>query len=106
MKEIFETIPLVHNQDAQRFEIRLNGHLAYIEYEPRGEGVLALMHTEAAPELGGTGAAAALVEKTLLFLEAQKMLIEPFCPYLFAYLKKHPQWKRIVSKDFPGYHRL
>lgn len=106
MKEIFETIPLIHNEADQRFEIRSGGHLAYIEYEARPNGILALVHTEAAPELAGTGAAAALIEKTLAFLEAQKTFIEPFCPYLFAYLKKHPEWKRIVSKDFTGIHRL
>lgn len=106
MKPEFENVPLIKNEDKKRFEIDINGHPAFINYEEDGDGIISLVHTEAAPELAGTGAAAALVEKTFIYLEKENILIQPFCPYIFAYIKKHPEWKRIVYKGFEGYSRL
>lgn len=101
MKEQFVNIPLVKDDDKKRFEIELDGHFAFKESNHR----VALIHTEAAPELAGTGAAAA-VEKTFHWIEEQGKMLLPYCPYVFAYLKRHPEWKRIVDKKFNGYDKL
>lgn len=58
---------------------------------------MGLVHTETEPDIAGQGAAKAVVEKTLHFLDIQNVEVLPFCPYVFAYIKKHPEWKRIVS---------
>lgn len=58
------------------------------------------------PELAGKGAASAVVEKTLHYIEASGKTLLPFCPYVFAYIKRHPEWKRIVDKHFKGYDKL
>jgi len=105
MKPIFEAIPLVRNAEKKRFEIEMNGSYAFINYGEFGNQV-ALVHTEADPELEGTGAAGAVVEKTLHYLEDNEMELLPFCPFVFAYIKKHPDWKRIVSRKFKGYDNL
>ena len=106
MKPEFENIPLVQNEDKSRFEILVDGLYAYIEYEVDEDGLVALVHTEADPGLAGKGAAAAVVEKTLLQLEKEGKQILPYCPYVFAYIKKHPEWKRMVHPSFPAYHQL
>ena len=105
MKERFINIPLVKNDAKKRFEIEVDGHFAFIDFkEPRNK--IALIHTEAAPELAGTGAAAAVVEKTLHWIEENGKLLLPYCPYVFAYIKRHPEWKRIVDEKYPGYEKL
>ena len=106
MKPEFEQLPLTISEAKHRFEIDVNGSVAFIEYEQDEDGIIALVHTEAPKELEGTGAAAALVEKTFLHIEEQKKLIQPFCPYIFAYIKRHPEWKRLVYQGFPAYHQL
>ncbi|MTB53997.1 GNAT family N-acetyltransferase [Lewinella sp. W8] len=105
MKEEFENLPLVKNDEKKRFELEVNGHLAFIDFKETTHR-MALIHTEAAPELAGTGAAAAVVEKTLHWIDQHGKLLLPYCPYVFAYLKRHPEWKRIVDKKFKGYEKL
>lgn len=105
MKPIFENIPLVKNEEKKHFEIDINGKYAFTNYDEFGNQI-ALVHTETEPELEGTGAASALVEKTLVYLEKNNKQLLPFCPFVFAYIKRHPEWKRIVSKKFKGYDKL
>lgn len=105
MKPIFEDIPLIKNEGKKRFEIEVEGHYAFINYGEFGNQI-ALVHTETEPELAGKGAATAVIEKTLIYLESNSIQLLPFCPLVFAYIKKHPEWKRIVSSKFKGYDKL
>lgn len=105
MKPQFEEIPLIKNDLKRRFEIEVNGKYAFTNYGEFGNQI-ALVHTEAEPELQGMGAAGALIEKTLHYLEDHNLKLLPFCPFVFAYIKRHPDWKRIVSKNFKGYDNL
>ena len=105
MKSEYIDIPLVKNEDKKRFEIEIDGHFAFIDYRMMGNEI-ALVHTETDPELKGKGAAGAVVEKTLHYLDDNDITLHPFCPYVFAYIKRHPEWKRIVSPKFKGYDEL
>ncbi len=95
----FETIQLVKNEKNHRFELEVKGFTAFIDYKEK-DSVITLIHTEAPPELQGTGAARALVEKTLQHIEENHNSLVPLCPFVFAYIKKHPEWKRIVDDRF------
>lgn len=107
MKPEFEELTLVNDEAKKRFYIEVDGHLAFINYDyAEGEHQIALVHTEAEPELLGTGAAAAVVEKTLHYIKENGKKLLPFCPYIFAYIKKHPEWKAIVDETFAGYDQL
>ncbi|MFK8265135.1 GNAT family N-acetyltransferase [Capnocytophaga cynodegmi] len=105
MKPELEHLPLVKDDEKNRFELENNGHLAFIDFEER-DSFIALTHTEAAAELAGTGTAAALVEKTLHYIEESGKQLMSYCPYVFAFIQKHPEWKRIVSPKFPAYDKL
>lgn len=105
MRPAYVDIPLVKNEEAKRFEIEIDGHYAFIDYKMYGDQV-ALVHTEAEPELAGKGAAAAVVEKTLHYLDEHDLVLLPYCPYVFGYIKRHPEWKRLVSPKFKGYDKL
>lgn len=105
MKSEYTDIPLVKNQEKKRFEIEIDNHFAFIDYRMIGNDVV-LVHTETDPELSGKGAASAVVEKTLHYLDENNITLHPFCPYVFAYIKKNPEWKRIVSPKFKGYDEL
>ncbi|MGW8123776.1 GNAT family N-acetyltransferase [Roseivirga echinicomitans] len=105
MRTEYNDIKLVKNEAKKRFEIEIDGHFAFIDYREIGKQI-ALVHTETDPELAGKGAATAVVEKTLHYLDENNIVLLPFCPYVFAYIKKHPEWKRLVSPKFNGYDKL
>ncbi|WP_334127273.1 GNAT family N-acetyltransferase [Empedobacter brevis] len=102
-----ELIPLqvIKNESTLRFELDVDGFIAFIDYKQDAD-IIKLIHTEVPDELGGRGVASALVEKTLVYLEEHHNSLFPYCPYVFAYIKKHPEWKRIVDPKFPKYNEL
>ena len=105
MKPEFENIPLQNNEEQKRFELDVNEYTAFINYGGLGNQI-ALVHTEVPKELAGLGVGSALVEKTLQYIENQQKTLLPFCPFVFAYIKKHPEWKRIVDTKFKAYDQL
>ena len=105
MKPEFENIPLVKNKEEQQFEITVEGHKAFIVYKEQPH-VIALIHTEVEPELEGKGAATAVIEKTLAYIEDNNYKLIPLCPLVLAYIKRHPEWKRIVDDSFHGFKFL
>ncbi len=105
MKPEHEAVPLINNEEKMRYEVTVNNHLAFIDYTRSGSQIT-LVHTEADPALAGTGAASALVEKTLQHIEDNGFTTLPFCPYVFAFIKKRPEWKRVVDPRFKAYDKL
>jgi len=105
MKPIFEDIPLLINEGKKRFEIEIEGNVAFINFSKFGSQI-ALTHTETDPKLAGSGAANALVEKTLQYVESQQFKLLPFCPFVFTFIRRHPEWKRIVSTKYKDYDKI
>lgn len=105
MKPEFENIELIKNEAEQRFEMHVNEHFAFIEYKET-QNKIALTHTESPEALQGTGAGTAVVEKVLAYVKQSGKLLLPFCPFVFAYIKRHSEWKSIVDPAYPGYESL
>ena len=88
---------LINNEAEHRFEMEIEDQYAFIDYSKTGDTYL-LIHTEVPESLRGQGVAAALVEKTFAYLEENQLKMRPFCAYIQAYLKTHPDWKRLIDK--------
>lgn len=99
MKEEFLNLPVLKNEETKRFELTVDGYIAFIDYE-ENEKIIKLIHTESPEELAGRGAATALIEKTLAYLEENTYQLVPLCPLVFAYVKRHPEWKRLVPSKY------
>lgn len=99
MKEEFIKLPLIKNEEKQRFELAVDGHIAFIEYE-ESEKIIRLIHTESPEAIAGRGVATALIEKTLNYLEENSYGLVPVCPLVFAYVKRHPEWKKLVPSKY------
>jgi len=95
MADQYQEIPLVNNEKDHRFEISVDGTVSFIEYKKYPHAV-ALLHTEVPPAMEGKGIAAALVLKTFNYMEENHLKIISLCPYVTMYLKRHPEWNRIV----------
>lgn len=96
MNEEYVSLPLVKNLEEHRFELKVGEYTAFIEYKERDKKIW-LIHTESPEELKGKGAATGLIEKTLAYIEDNGYKLIPLCPLVAAYLKRHPDWNRIVD---------
>jgi predicted GNAT family acetyltransferase len=65
----------------------------------REPGALALVHTEVDPSHEGTGAAGLLVEEALRDLRDRGLGVIPVCPYVRAWLRRHPEQADLVVAD-------
>lgn len=96
MNEEYVSLPLVKNEEVHCFELKVGEYKTFIEYKERDKKIW-LIHTEAPVELQGKGAATAVIEKTLAYIEDNGYKLIPLCPLVAAYLKRHPDWNRIVD---------
>lgn len=96
MNEEYTALPLIKNQAANRFELKAGDYTAFIDYKERSKKIW-LIHTEAPEELKGKGAATAVIEKTLAYIENNGYKLIPLCPVVVAYLKRHTEWNRILD---------
>ncbi|HQU47840.1 MAG TPA: GNAT family N-acetyltransferase [Casimicrobiaceae bacterium] len=87
---------IVHNAAAQRFEVVLDGALARCDYRRVGN-VLQLHHTEVPKALEGRGIAGRLVEAALGWAKAEGLQIAPYCSYVRAYMKRHPETQPLLA---------
>ncbi|WP_316821248.1 GNAT family N-acetyltransferase [Pedobacter gandavensis] len=96
MNEEYVSLPLIKHAEEHRFELKVGEYTAFIEYKERDKKIW-LIHTESPVELQGKGAATAVIEKTLAYIEDNGYKLIPLCPLVAAYLKRHPDWNRIVD---------
>lgn len=92
----YENIDLIDNKANHHFELWSNGDHAFIDYVQKNNTIF-LIHTEVPERLQGTGMAEAIVRKTLAYLETQHQKIVPYCVYIKAFLKRHPEWNRLLA---------
>jgi uncharacterized protein len=87
---------IVNNRADQRFELTVDGHLAAAYYKVEG-GVITFIHTEVPPELGGKGVGSQLVQGALDQVRAEGMTVIPVCPFVKAWIGKHPEYRDLVQ---------
>lgn len=92
----YEDIALINNEAIHNFELFAEGHRAFIDYKQKDSKVY-LIHTEVPAELKGKGVAEAIVDKTFHYLEERNLKVVPLCTYVGVYLKRHPEWNRLLA---------
>jgi hypothetical protein len=100
MSDKYADIPLVQNQDKRRFEMEVENHIAFIEYIINKDNIMYLTHTEVPKALEGKGVGGSMVEKALNFVKDNGYTLAPLCPFVAAYLKRHPEWQSILAKGY------
>jgi uncharacterized protein len=90
----------VHRDDARRkYYADVEGHQALIRFAPAGDRTLDFQHTWVAPELRGRGIGEALVRRALDDVRAHGERIVATCPFVKAFLAKHPEYQELVAKS-------
>ncbi|MDH6353966.1 putative GNAT family acetyltransferase [Dysgonomonas sp. PH5-45] len=93
-----ENYELIDNIAGNQYEFHVGEYLAKIEYIKTQKGEIYLTHTEVPIVLEGQGIGSQLVEKTLTDIEKKGLRLVPLCPFVAGYIRKHPEWRRIVIR--------
>jgi predicted GNAT family acetyltransferase len=83
--------------DQLRYEIEVDGELAGFLLYRREPGVLELVHTDVDPKWEGKGVGAALVKGALDDVRARGLKMRPYCPFVAAYIRRHPEYEDLVA---------
>jgi uncharacterized protein len=74
-----------------RYELMRDGEvLGFVRYR-REPGAVALVHTDVDPALEGQGLGSVLVKGALDDLRRRGLRVVPVCPFVRAYLRRHPE---------------
>lgn len=85
------------NAAKHRYEILVDDALAgFTAYLPRGE-VLVFTHTEVSDAFQNMGVGSALMRGTLDQIRAQGGRVVPRCPFMAAFIERHPEYADLVT---------
>jgi uncharacterized protein len=92
-------IEVVHVAAKERYEARVDGALAgFAEYRGHGDP-RAFTHTEVDERFEGQGVGSALVAGAMEDVRAQGLTVLPICPFVKAWLGRHPEVAAEVVQD-------
>ena len=95
-----DDITVVHRPEERRYELLAGGERAgELVYRDRGDDVIALLHTEVEPKLQHRGLGSALVGGALDDARARGLRVVPLCPFVDAYVSRHPAYGDLVVSD-------
>jgi predicted GNAT family acetyltransferase len=87
------------NPAERRYELRLGDTIVgEIRYRLR-PGVAVLLHTEVSPSSEGQGHGSRLVAEALDDIRARGLRVVPLCPFVSAYIRRHPEYADLVRED-------
>lgn len=89
-------IQVTHEPDQQRYSVSVDGRPAgFAAYIP-AEGMLVFSHTEVYPEFEGQGVGSALAREALDDVRRQGTKLMPMCPFIRAWIHRHPEYGDLV----------
>jgi len=90
---------VVHNADARRVEIHVDGTVAgFTAYEPTSTA-RSFTHTEIDPAQEGRGLGSVLVRHALDATRGDGLAVLPFCPFVRGYIARHTEYRDLVPSD-------
>jgi predicted GNAT family acetyltransferase len=93
-----EDVDVVNNEAAQRYEAYVDGRLAVITYQRRGDRII-FIHTEVPEALEGHGIAGTMARVALDEARARGLKVIPRCPFVAGYIRRHPEYADLVPPD-------
>ena len=86
-----EDIQVVQNPDKNRFEVKIESYLALCEYI-LGKTRIIFTHTEVPKALAGNSIGAKMAKAGLDYAREHNLQIMPLCPFVAAYMERHPEY--------------
>lgn len=88
-----------HNEQEQTFTVQLDGLEGELAYARPKPDLLDIQHTWVDEKLRGRHVGDALVKAALDYARAEKARIRPTCPFVQAYLKRHPRLTKELAEN-------
>ena len=88
-----------HDAAGSRFVAPLDEGEGVLAYQKVGARTLDLQHTLVPEPARGAGVGEALVRAALDYARAHDMTIVPTCPFVAAWVKRHPADQRLVAQQ-------
>jgi predicted GNAT family acetyltransferase len=87
----------IHDEESNhRFVIEVDGKVAgFARYRAAPDRVV-FTHTEIDPAYEGQGLGSRLAFAVLSMVRDRELRIEPQCPFIAAYIKRHPEFQEFV----------
>lgn len=92
-------IDIRNDEQKMQFEYSENGEVARLEYRFYKKNI-AMMHTVVPETMKGKGIASALAAKAFEYAKEKKKLVMVYCPFVAAYVKRHPELKDQIDKEY------
>lgn len=84
------TLDVTRNEDAGRYEIRVDDELAgFTEFTRDGRGRLVFRHTKVDPAFAGKGLGSALARGAMTDSAARGETVVPRCPFIVRFLQQN-----------------
>lgn len=92
------TFAVTDNEAQERYEITVDGEVAGFTQYRRRRATIAFVHTEIDPRFEGRGLGGQLVSAALDAARVDGLEVLPFCPFVKAYIKRHPEYVDLVPE--------
>lgn len=89
-------LDVVHNTGKKQFEIQIGDLVAMVKYVLRPNEIV-FTHTEVPEAFEGNGVAGKIARVAIEYAQAEGLRIRPLCPYMSAYIKRHPEYQAITE---------
>lgn len=102
---VSDTVSVTDDSEQDRYEARAAADAdaaalaGILQYRRRPE-LIALVHTEVLPAFEGQGVGGALARFALDDARAAGTAVLPFCPFVNAYIQRHPEYADLVPEGF------
>lgn len=91
-----DQLRVADNPEAHRYEGYLGAELAgFLDYHAQ-PGLMTMLHTEIERSHEGQGIGSRLVSAALNDVRSREMKVLPICPFVIAYIKRHPEFKDLL----------
>ena len=85
-----------HDTVAEQFRVGAGDDVAVLQYR-RDPHAITFLHTEVPEAFRGQGIAQKLAHAGLEYAKQQGVNIIPLCPFVNAYIRKHPEYQSMVK---------
>lgn len=92
-----DEITVEHDPAAARFFAQLDGMTARLDYRLDG-GRIEMYHVEVPVPYRGRRIAARVTREALEFARAEGLSVVPRCPYVAAFIRRHPEYQTLVAE--------
>lgn len=97
---------IMDNPERHRIELRSGGSIAgFVHYERRAR-LMALTHTDVAPQFAGRDLAGQLITAALERARDDGLEVLPFCSYASGFIARHPEYLDLVPAGQRGHFDL